>query len=527
MLGRGTKAFWRETYFLLMRPVAAGELGEARACRPDARTPLASGVRERGLRQHEVPFHMPGHSRGRSVHHTLQELSKGALSFDTTELEGLDYLAYPSGIIAEAQELASEAFGADRSWFLVNGTTVGIHAAVMSAVREPGDAVVISRDCHQSAFSAMILADAVPVWAEPEYDDDFGFASASATNLCEALAGCSRAPAAVLAVSPNYYGVCAGVRELASCCHSRGVPLLVDEAHGSHFAFHRGFPPTSLSQGADLVVQSTHKTLSAMTQASMLHVSGPRVCSDRVTRSLQILQSSSPSYVLMSSLDAARAHASEASDYHHDVEGDRPAGAGEQTFSRTIYASLEAKDEISRVPGLRVLRGEGVDPLRLTVGVSGLGQTGFEVSRQLEEEYGVVPELATQASVVFIVTLGTASADLKLLVRALREVAGQSDGPGRGPPWSQPSGLVLPSCGTQAMSPRQAFFAGHARVETSTAVGRVAAEIVCPYPPGIPILYPGEKISEEALEFLLAFKREGGYVSGCSDATLDTLLVVE
>lgn len=352
-------------------------------------------------------------------------MSRSALAYDTTELKGLDYLSNPSGVIQEAQELASEAFGADRSWFLVNGTTVGIHAAIMSVAKDEGDAIVVSRDCHQSAFSALVLSGARPVWVKPEYDERFGFATLSTRNLRRVLADCDRPPAGVLVVSPNYFGLCANVAEAARACHDHGVPLLVDEAHGSHFAFHDDFPPTALSCGADIAIQSTHKTLSAMTQASLLHAQGDRVSFDKIGASLQMLQSSSPSYLLMSSIDTARAQAVVASDSGNPESS--------PSFAAAARNAARIKRTIAKIPGVEVLgvgnTAEEVDPLRLTLTLSDLNRSGFAVASILEETYGIVPELATDKAVVFVATLGTTASDLEDLAAALREIAADTNGP--------------------------------------------------------------------------------------------------
>lgn len=352
-------------------------------------------------------------------------MSRSALAYDTTELKGLDYLSNPSGVIQEAQELASEAFGADRSWFLVNGTTVGIHAAIMSVAKDEGDAIVVSRDCHQSAFSALVLSGARPVWVKPEYDERFGFATLSTRNLRRVLADCDRPPAGVLVVSPNYFGLCANVAEAARACHDHGVPLLVDEAHGSHFAFHDDFPPTALSCGADIAIQSTHKTLSAMTQASLLHAQGDRVSFDKIGASLQMLQSSSPSYLLMSSIDTARAQAVVASDSGNPESS--------PSFAAAARNAARIKRTIAKIPGVEVLgvgnTAEEVDPLRLTLTLSDLNRSGFAVASILEETYGIVPELATDKAVVFVATLGTTVSDLEDLAAALREIAADTNGP--------------------------------------------------------------------------------------------------
>ena len=352
-------------------------------------------------------------------------MSRSALAYDTTELKGLDYLSNPSGVIQEAQELASEAFGADRSWFLVNGTTVGIHAAIMSVAKDEGDAIVVSRDCHQSAFSALVLSGARPVWVKPEYDERFGFATLSTRNLRRVLADCDRPPAGVLVVSPNYFGLCANVAEAARACHDHGVPLLVDEAHGSHFAFHDDFPPTALSCGADIAIQSTHKTLSAMTQASLLHAQGDRVSFDKIGASLQMLQSSSPSYLLMSSIDTARAQAVVASDSGNPESS--------PSFAAAARNAAHIKRTIAKIPGVEVLgvgnTAEEVDPLRLTLTLSDLNRSGLAVASILEETYGIVPELATDKAVVFVATLGTTVSDLEDLAAALREIAADTNGP--------------------------------------------------------------------------------------------------
>ena len=451
-------------------------------------------------------------------------------------MKGLDYLSTPSGIIGEAQKLASEAFGAERTWFLVNGTTAGIQAAVLSTVASPEDTVILSRDCHQSAFSALVLSGAFPIWVKPEYDEMYQFASVSTENFRETLAKLDKPPSAALVVSPNYFGLCGDISELARECHDLSIPLLVDEAHGSHFAFHGDFPCTSLDLGADLVIQSTHKTLSAMTQASMLHTRGSRVNADRICTSLQILQSSSPNYLLMSSIDAARAHASLASDYY-DAKTPGPS----RKFSQLIEDCLAAKREISLIQGIEVLgvggdyendlRKKGrIDPLRITLCVSDLvGCNGFEMSSILEDEYGIVSELATDRCIVFIVTLSTTESDLDKLAFSLREISSRflaAAGAQGSSSEMKKSTLDAAFDSTQVMSPREAFFGEHRRVKIAEAVGMISAEIVCPYPPGIPILYPGEEITENALSYLQTFKADGGYITGCSDTSLKSILVM-
>lgn len=431
----------------------------------------------------------------------------GAWAHDLTELDGLDYLSAPRGAIAAAQTLAACAFGAGRTWFLINGTTVGVHAAVLAACR-PGDAVVLGRNCHGSALAACALAGVVPFFAEAPLDEALGVAhavtpAAAAAALDAAAAACSEAPsrrdgtrprvALLLVVSPTYFGAAADVEGLAREAHARGVPLAVDEAHGPHLSFakqaleaHCGgndalraallaLPCSALAGGADVAVQSTHKTLPALTQAAMLHCAASgRVPSARLAAALQLLQSSSPSYLLLASLDAARAHAA--------------TGA---PLAAAVARASEARAGIAlRAPSLRVLGpsdvgAAGVDALditRLTVATSGLGAaSGYAVAAFLARE-GVTPELVAPRCVVFVIASGTTRRDVARLVSALARLAAEAPqlpgGDAQADAWPQ-----LPPAPEAAMSPRRATFADRERVALAHAAGRISADTLCPYPP--------------------------------------------
>jgi arginine decarboxylase len=302
-------------------------------------TPLLTALQECSI-QPDAPFYTPGHKRGQGIHPPLSALlGTAAFRADLPELPELDNLFAPEGVIRDAQDLAAKVFGADRTWFLVNGSTCGIEAAVL-ATCNPGDKIILPRNSHQSAIAALILSGAVPIFVQPEYDPDWEIAhSIPSSDVAAAL---ERHPdtKAVMMVYPTYYGVCGDVEAIAQLAHHYQIPLIVDEAHGAHFAFHSELPIPALAAGADVSIQSIHKVLGAMTQASMLHLRSHYVNPDRVNRALQLVQSTSPSYLLLASLDAAR---------------QQVALQGKKLMTRTLELADIARTRLSQIPGLSVL----------------------------------------------------------------------------------------------------------------------------------------------------------------------------
>ncbi|NJO80838.1 MAG: aminotransferase class I/II-fold pyridoxal phosphate-dependent enzyme [Cyanobacteria bacterium RM1_2_2] len=467
-------------------------------------------------------FHTPGHKQGRSIPPRLAQLL-GAEAFraDLPELPELDNLFAPEGVIQHAQWLAAEAFGAEQTWFLVNGSTSGIEAAVL-ATCGPGDKLILPRNAHQSAIAALILSGAMPIWVEPAYDAHWQLAHCPTPDtLADTLAAHPDAKA-VLIISPTYYGVCGDIAAIAHLTHARNLPLLIDEAHGAHFAFHPNLPTPALIAGADLVVQSIHKTLSAFTQSAMLHVQGERIDRDRLRKALQLVQSSSPNYLLLASLDAAR---------------QQMATQGEFLMAQTLQLAEQARQQLSQIPGLAVLSTEhanqtrgfsSLDLTRLTVDVTGLGLTGFAADDILHPELGVTAELPTLNHLTFIISLGNTPADIERLVEAFQQLATrQTKNPVANQPVANqdaetppnPSFVIPPR---SACSPREAFFAPTQTLPIEAAIHRISAELVCPYPPGIPILFPGEAVTLEAVHYLQQVVISGGILTGCADPTLTT-----
>ncbi|MGB7441400.1 MAG: aminotransferase class I/II-fold pyridoxal phosphate-dependent enzyme [Coleofasciculaceae cyanobacterium] len=489
------------------------------------KTPLLDTLRKSAQRSH-APFYAPGHKRGQGIPQSLASLL-GASVFraDLPELPELDNLFAPEGVILEAQELAAAAFGAEQAWFLVNGSTVGVMAAILATCGS-GEKIILPRNIHQSVIAGLVLSGAIPVFINPEYD--------LSTDLAHSITPAAVADAlklhpdskAVMMVYPTYYGVAGNVEAIAQLTHQYNIPLLVDEAHGPHFAFHPDLPPSALSAGADLAVQSTHKVLGAMTQASMLHIQGSRINAQRLNKALQLLQSTSPSYLLLASLDAAR---------------QQMALSGEQLMSKTLQLADYARNKLRQIPGLSILepaRTPGffaLDRTRLTVRVTELGLSGFEVDQIFHQQLGVTAELPTLQHLTFIISLGNTKQDIEQLVQAYIKLTQANYRPQSFNSWHElfrrwkdefmfihPSSFTL----YPSLSPRQAFFAPTETLPVEQTLDRISAELVCPYPPGIPALMPGEMINPAAIDYLQQILRLGGSITGCSDPSLKTLKVV-
>jgi len=484
-------------------------------------TPLLDTLKACAEHLH-APFYTPGHKRGQGISQPLADLfGKAVFRADLPELAELDNLFAPNGVIQQAQQLAADAFGAKRTWFLVNGSTCGVEAAIL-ATCNTGDKIILPRNVHSSAIAGLILSGALPIFVHPEYDPVLDIAHSITPGAVQAALEQHPDAKAVLMVYPTYYGVCGDLGAIASLAHQYNIPLLVDEAHGAHFAFHPQLPTPALAGGADLTVQSIHKVLGAMTQASMLHVQGNRIDSDRVSKALQILQSTSPSYLLLASLDAAR---------------QQMALHGKELMSHTLQLAEEARTRISLIPGLSVLnltpnpslpseRWVRLDRTRLTVTVSDLGLTGFEADEILNDKLSVTAEFPSLQHLTFIISLGNTQEDIERLVDGFTTLAKEY---GRTAPlvinvWNNIVSSV--ECSVH-FSPREAFFAATETLRLQETSDRICAEIVCPYPPGIPVLMPGEVISKAALEYLQTIQAMGGFISGCADTSLETLKVVK
>ncbi|MCX7594024.1 MAG: aminotransferase class I/II-fold pyridoxal phosphate-dependent enzyme [Fischerella sp.] len=502
-------------------------------------TPLLDTLKVCAERPH-APFYTPGHKQGVGISPKLADVfGKAVFRADLPELTQLDNLFAPNGVIQQAQQLAAKTFGASYTWFLVNGSTGGIEAAIL-ATCGTGDKIILPRNVHSSAIAGLILSGAMPVFVNPEYDPILDIAHSIPPTAVKAALEQHPDAKAVMVVYPTYYGVCGDVNAIAQITHQYNIPLLVDEAHGAHFAFHPQLPTPALQAGADLTVQSIHKTLGAMTQASMLHIQGDKIDRDRLSKALQLVQSTSPSYLLLASLDAAR---------------QQMALHGKELMSYTLRLADEARTRIAQIPGLSILQipplsslpkqeigfsrlpWEGrlggspgfiaLDKTRLTVTVSGLGLTGFAAEEILDQQFSVTAEFASLQHLTFIISLGNTQKDIEHLVQALTKLASCSPSKERGFGGEVLCSNIFEMENSMRISPREAFFATTETLPAQETIGQICAEIVCPYPPGIPALMPGEVITKPALEYLQHIQAMGGSIGGCADASLKTLKVVK
>lgn len=466
------------------------------------------------LKKHTVKnpacFHIPGHGQGKGLPFELSSQGGQALfGLDLTELPGLDDLHNPAGPIAEAQDLAAKIYGSDRCFFLVNGTTAGIHALITGLVRQ--EKVIISRNAHRSVLGGLVLSGADPVYVWPEIIPEFAVDCGVAPAVIRRALDDNPGAAAVLAVRPNFYGVAGDLDIVTRAAHEAGIPVLVDEAHGAHLRFHRDLPRDAMDAGADASVQSTHKLGGSLGQSSMLHLREGFADVDAAAASLRLLQTTSPSYLLMASLDLARR---------------RMSLQGGDIMEKALDLARSVRDRLAEIANLRVLTGDclpgncALDSTKLVISVRGLGLTGYQVNGLLAGRYNVFVEMADFSNIVAFISTGATAEDCDRLVGALRDIAARDKRPALPPP------PAAPSTYNKVMKPRDAWFARSKTVPLAGARGEICAEAMAVYPPGIPVINPGEEITGEIYEYLRMVSEAGLSCQGPSDPTLKTIKIV-
>jgi arginine decarboxylase len=480
-------------------------------------TPYLDAIRAYAARS-PGRLHVPGHKGGPGADPGLIEaIGLSALALDLPSLVwGIDVGDEPTPF-EEAQRLAAEAWNARRTWWLVNGASQGNHA-VLLALAQRGDRVVTQRNAHSSTIDALVISGLRPTFVAPELDPELHIAHCmTPAALDRALADTPGAVGATV-VSPTYFGAMADVAGLAEVAHRHGVPLVVDEAWGAHLPFHDDLPAHALELGADLVVSSIHKIVGSLTQSAMIHLGhGDLIDQSVIARSVRLIESTSPNSLLYGSLDAARRNA---------------AVNGRGLLGETLDALRRAREAVREIPGLDVLDerlagAPGVfafDPLRLSIDVRGTSVSGFELARLVREQNDIHVELAGDNVLVAVFGMGedagsTAERFLGALRQAVDTVSAQPGARAAAefappPPW-----------GELVMSPRDAFLGPQEVVPTTEAVGRVAAESLAAYPPGIPNVLPGECLTAETLDYIEQTLTHGGSLRGASDRALKTLRV--
>ncbi|BCJ87440.1 aminotransferase class I/II-fold pyridoxal phosphate-dependent enzyme [Effusibacillus dendaii] len=459
-----------------------------------------------------LPLHVPGHKMGRGFAVQLAVWMGQALRLDLTELPGLDDLHQPEGPIAEAQQLAAEAFGSDMTYFLVGGSTVG-NLAMILTVCAAGDTVILPRNAHKSVHNAVMLAGARPVYLYPQVDEQFGIPTVVPVKEVERALQEHPAARAVLITNPTYQGVCSDVAAIADVVHRHGKLLLVDEAHGAHFSFHTKLPPAAIQSGADLAVQSTHKMLGSLTGTAMLHGKGNRYDRERLKMMLQAVQTSSPSYLMLLSLDAAR----------HQMQMQ-----GTELLQRAIDDLAEGRAEITKLKEIKMYGGDqvfAIDPFKWWIQVESLGLSGWEADRILREHRGIYCEMGDDRHLLAVFSYADTGKQIGRFLQGLRYLTenhksnalleNKMDSTVYG-------GFRL----EQALLPRELSGRERSTVKLENAAGWIAAEAVIPYPPGIPLILPGERYSTELIEHLTLLRRSGARFQGAEDPALQFVRVV-
>jgi len=497
-------------------PQSATGAGPAAGRTEQDQTPYLDAIVEYAGRR-PGRFHVPGHKGGRGADAAaIEALGQAAFDRDIPAgIEGID--VGPDSPFQRAQRLAASAWGARRSWFLINGASQGNHAACL-ALRHDGRSVVVQRNAHSSTVDGIILAGLEPTFVAPELDAELGVAHClTPESLAEAL---DRAPdvVAALTVSPTYFGAVADITGLSDVCHERGLPLVVDEAWGAHLRFSPLLPASALECGADLVLSSVHKLLGSLTQSAILHLGrGDALDEDVVDRCVTLTESTSPSALFAASLDATRRYA---------------AVNGTELLAETLAGVERARAEVQRIPGLDVLDERLVgrpgvyawDPLRLSIDVRATGSTGTRLASLIRELDDINLELVSENVVVAVFGMGedaalSAARFVAAMRRAVEALGAEAELPKR--PFTPP-----PPWGSLEAPPREAFFGPQEVVPFDEAVGRVAAESLAAYPPGIPNVLPGERLTQETVDYIREVVEHGGWVRGAVDRSLRTIRVV-
>ncbi len=475
--------------------------------------PLFDSLR-RFVERDQAPFYSPGHKGGRTLDPWFRE---HLAAVDLNNLPDTDTLHCPEGPILQAERLIADAWGVGQSFILVQGSTTGNIAVALSALR-PGASVLVARNAHKSVLAGLVQVGAQPIWLDPRWDEEFGVAHGLDADVV-AQAFSDNDADALWVLHPTYYGTTGDIAALAGLCRRHDAKLLVDGAHSPHFAFHPDLPTPGEKSGAAATVQSVHKILSGLSQAAVLHIDPTVLDPASVRRGLQLIQTTSPHFAIMASIDLARR---------------QMALHGRDMLDEALDRARRAAIRLATVPGLKVLRREHLagagtglhqlDETKLLIGTAGLALDARDILARLNRVHGVQPELAGAGHVLCITTIGNTDADMERLVAAFTEVARYAGV--RAEQAAAPLVADLLAVRPETvLTPREAFFAPAESVPLSAAAGRIAAEAITPYPPGIPLVMPGELLNDEILGLLKALRAAGNPISS-SDPTMNFVTVV-
>ncbi len=459
-----------------------------------------------------VPFDVPGHKRGKGNQELVDFLGENCLSVDVNSMKPLDNLCHPVSVIKEAEELAAEAFGAAHAFFMVGGTTSSVQAMILSVVKK-NDKIILPRNVHRSVINSLILCGAVPVYINPETDDRLGISLGMKIEAVKETIEKHSDAKAILINNPTYYGICSDLKGITEMAHEKGMKVLVDEAHGTHFYFGENMPISAMAAGADLASVSMHKSGGSLTQSSIL-LCGKGVNADYVRQIINLTQTTSGSYLLLSSLDISRRNL---------------ALHGKEIFERVMELTSYAREEINRIGdydayGSEIINGDSVydfDITKLSVNTLDLGLAGIEVYDLLRDEYDIQIEFGDLGNILAYVSVGDSDKHIERLIGALSEIRRIY----------KKDKMSLMKCEyinpEVVLPPQEAFYSETISMGIQEAIGQVCGEFVMCYPPGIPILAPGERITQEVVNYVQYAKEKGCSLTGTQDMEVNYLQVVK
>ncbi len=459
-----------------------------------------------------VPFDVPGHKRGRGNPELAALLGEQCVRMDVNSMKPLDNLCHPVSVIREAEELAAEAFGAAHAFLMVGGTTSAVQSMVLSVVKR-GEKIILPRNVHRSVMGAMVLCGAIPVYIDPACDDRLGIPLGMSVSAVERAIRENPDAKAILVNNPTYYGICSDLRRIVQLAHAHGMLCLADEAHGTHFYFGENLPVSAMAAGADMAAVSMHKSGGSLTQSSLL-LCGPAMSEGHVRQIINLTQTTSGSYLLLSSLDISRRNL---------------ALHGKEAFARVVELAEYARREINAIGGYyafsrELCNGDSIydfDPTKLSVNTLQVGLAGIEVYDLLRDEYDIQIEFGDLGNILAYLSIGDRPREIERLVGALSEVRRRFGGSEAG---LMKQEYIEPDV---AVSPQDAFYAEHESLPIMETEGRVCSEFVMCYPPGIPILAPGELITREILDYIVYAKDKGCSMTGPEDADITRLNVLK
>jgi len=460
-----------------------------------------------------VPFDVPGHKKGNGNKSLGAIFGERLGALDVNSMKCLDYINHPVSVIKESEQLLADLYGSEEAFFLVNGTTAGVQAMILSAC-QPGEKIIMPRNVHKSAMNGLILSGAIPLYITPPYEETMGISLNITLNQIKEVVEREGGIKAVFLINPTYFGIACELKAIIDYCQSKEIVVLVDEAHGAHLPFSEDLPMSAMAAGADMAAISLHKTGGSMTQSSALLLKSDAIDHDTVRQSINLTQTTSASYILMASLDLARAELAE---------------KGKATIERVLRLSRDARDRINAIDGFyafgleKINRGSfyAFDETKLVINPTGLNMTGFELYECLRDQYNIQMELGELFATLAIISVGDTEQAIQLLIEALKDISHNKGCGIRTRGYKE-----MPPAGELVLSPRDAFYAKKEVVALEESAGRIAGESIMIYPPGIPIIAVGEIISEEVIRYIRYIQDEDVSFSSSYDEELVSIKVV-